>query len=239
MKPVDVVRFSYSAAEARTLLLILLGIELLLVSAYILTHIIAPGPSLGPLRNFLDVDREVSIPTWFSSIQLFAVGAVLLPLARRSKPLSAFLVLVALGFVFLSMDEAAAIHDKIYRSAQRLKLPLLEGVEYLIWMAAYLLVGMISLLIGYRPVLFVWNHHRREGVWIAAGGAIFVVGGIGIEIFTHYLYNIALDAKFVLAVAAEEFFEMAGVSIMLYGFMLLGLRLESEASGEMPRHVNL
>lgn len=74
MKSVDLFRFSYSAADARSLLAILLGIELVLVSAYVLTHIIAPGPSLGPLRNFLDVDRAVSIPTWFSSVQLFALG---------------------------------------------------------------------------------------------------------------------------------------------------------------------
>jgi hypothetical protein len=57
---------------------------------------------------------------------------------------------------------------------------------------------------------------------------IFAGGGIGTEVFTHYLYGIAVDSKFFLAVAAEEFFEMAGVSIMLYGFMLLGIRLESD-----------
>ena len=228
MKRIERFRFSYSASDAKNLVAILLGVELLLVFAYILTHIIAPGPSLGPLRNFLDVDREVSIPTWFSSVQLFALGVVLLLQAIRCKQLSGFFVLVALGFIFLSMDEAAAIHDSIYRSAQRLKLPWIEGHEYLVWMVAYVCVGAIGLLIGHRPVIFVWRNFRQEALWIAAGGMIFAGGGIGTEIFTHYLYGIAVDAKFFLAVAAEEFFEMAGVSIMLYGFMLLGIRLESD-----------
>jgi hypothetical protein len=228
MKPVDLFRFSYSAADARSLLAILLGIELVLVSAYVLTHIIAPGPSLGPLRNFLDVDREVSIPTWFSSVQLFALGVVLLLQASRSKQLRAFVVLLGLSFIFLSMDEAAAIHDSIYRSAQRLKLPWIEGVEYLVWMVVYVFVGLIGLLIAHRPVVFLWGNSRQEALWVAAGGAIFAGGGIGIEIVTHYLYGIAIDTRFFLAVAAEEFFEMAGVSIMLYGFMLLGIRLEAD-----------
>ena len=85
MKRIERFRFSYSAGDAKNLVAILLGVELLLVFAYILTHIIAPGPSLGPLRNFLDVDREVSIPTWFSSVQLFALGVVLLLQATRCK----------------------------------------------------------------------------------------------------------------------------------------------------------
>ncbi|HEX9787180.1 MAG TPA: hypothetical protein VGB09_04100 [Candidatus Binatia bacterium] len=235
MNPVDLFRFSYSTADARSLLLLLLSVDLLLAFAYILTHVIAPESSLGPLKNFLDVDREVSIPTWFSSIQLFAVGAVLLMQARGAKQLKVFLVLAGLGFMFLSLDEAAAIHDNIYRSAQRLKLPWIGGEEYLVWMVAYLGIGIIGLLIGYRPALFVWLNFRREALWVAAGGAIFVAAGIGIEILTHYLVRRAVDAKFFLAVAAEEFFEMAGVSIMLYGFMLLGIRLESEPSKEMPR----
>lgn len=64
------------------------------------------------------------------------------------------------------------------------------------------------------------------------GGAIFVGGGIGIEILTHYLFHIAVDARFFLAVAAEEFFEMAGVSVMLYGFMLLGIALERKRDND-------
>lgn len=228
MNPVGLFRFSYSAVDAKKLLAILLGIELLLVSAYVLTHIIVPGPSLGPLRNFLDVDREVSIPTWFSSMQLFALGVVLLLQANRSKQLSGFFILVALGFIFLSMDEAAAIHDNFYRSAQRLTLPWIEGEEYLLWMAAYLAIAITGLSIGYRPGFFLWRHFRGETLWVIAGAALFVGGGIGLEIVTHYLVRIAVDTRFLLAVAAEEFFEMAGVSIMLYGFMLLGIGLESD-----------
>lgn len=94
------------------------------------------------------------------------------------------------------MDEAAAIHDSIYHSAQRLKLPWIEGVEYLVWMVVYVFVGLIDLLIAHRPVVFLWGNFRQEALWVTAGGAIFAGGGIGIEIVTHYLYGIAIDTRF-------------------------------------------
>lgn len=228
MGRVDVFRVCYSAEDAGKLLWILLGIEWVLICAYVLTHIVAPNATLGPLRNFLDVDREVSIPTWFSAMQLFAVGVVLLLQVPKSGQLGRFLFILALGFIFLSMDEAAALHDAIYRSAQRTKLPWIEGAEYLLWMVLYVVAAAIALMIGRRPALFAWSQHRGEVLWVVSGAAIFVGGGIGVEILTHYLFHIAVDARFYLAVAAEEFLEMAGVSVMLYGFMLLGIRLERE-----------
>jgi hypothetical protein len=223
-------RFSYSAADAKILLGTLFGFELLLTTGYILIRVIAPGFPWGPLQNFFDVDREVSIPTWFSSIQLFAIAAVLLMQAPRAKQLRFPLLILGLGFLFLSMDEAAAIHDSIYRSVQRLKLERLHNREFLVWMVLYLCVALIGLLLAYRSVLFAWRNFRREFIVVALGGALFVGGGIVIESLTHYLYRIAVDARFFLAVAAEELFEMAGASVMLYGFLLLGITIQSHSS---------
>jgi hypothetical protein len=170
------------------------------------------------------------VPTWFSSIQLFAVAVVLLMQAPWAKQLRFFLLLLGIGFLFLSMDETAGVHDSIRRSAQRLELRWLQGIHFLVWMVLYVCIGLVELLTNYRSILFAWRNFRREVVWVAVGGAIFAGGGIGIETLTQYLYRIAVDERFFLAVGAEEFCEMAGVSIMLYGFMLLGIRIQSEVS---------
>jgi hypothetical protein len=201
---------------------------------YILTQIIAPGPGWGPIPRFLDVDREVSVPTWFSSIQLFAVAVVLLMQGPRARQLRFFLLLLGIGFLFLSMDEAAGVHDSIRRSTQRLELPWLRGINFVVWMALYTCIGLVGLLTNYHAVLFAWRHFRREVVWVAVGGAVFVAGGIGGEALSGYLWRIAVDERFFLAVAVEEFLEMAGVSIMLYGFMLLGIRIQLAYPRDMP-----
>jgi hypothetical protein len=196
MSSVEEFRFSYSATNAKGLLFVLLGFEVLLVFGYILTHIIAPGPGWGPIPRFLNVDREVSVPTWFSSIQLFAVAVVLLMQAPWAKQLRFFLFLLGFGFLFLSMDEAAGLHDSIRRSAKRLELPWLQGIHFLVWMVLYVCIGLVGLLTNYRSILILSRNFRREVAWVAVGGAIFVGGGIGIEVLTQYLYRIAVDEVF-------------------------------------------
>ena len=205
----------------------LLAVDVLLAAAYILTHIIEPEVRLGPIREFLNVDREVSIPTWFSATQLFIVAVVLWDHARKVGELHTFFLVLACGFLFLSMDEAAAVHDNILRFAKHRKLPWLAGVEYLAWMVPYALAGLLGIVIGFRPASSVTRRFPREAGIIVLGGALFVGGGVGLEIVTHLLYVIAVDAHFFLAVAAEELCEMAGVTVMLYGFLLLGIRLQT------------
>ena len=61
---------SYSQDDAKHLLIFLLGFEILLVLGFCIVWIIAPDLKWGPISLFLDVDREVSIPTWFSTVQL-------------------------------------------------------------------------------------------------------------------------------------------------------------------------
>lgn len=224
-------RLIYSPAAARRLLWILLSVEVLLVAAYILTRIISPATPWGPLRGFFNVDREVSIPTWFSAVQLFALAIVVLSQAAEAAELRTLLIVMGCAFLFLSMDEAAAVHDSLFRAAKNAKIPWLKGVEYLAWMLPYAAAGVIGLVVGLRPALIMWRRFPRETVCIALGAVIFAGGGMGMEIVTHVLYMIAVNARFYLAVVAEEFFEMAGVSVMLYGFLLLGLRLQSDTPG--------
>lgn len=228
-------RLDYSAADAKKLLWILLLIEVFFVVAYLFTRLMAGDAPLGQLRGFFNLDQEVSIPTWFSSVQLFAVGVLVLFLSRESRELRTFLMVLGCVFLFLSMDEAAALHDSLFKAAQKTRVPGLAGIEYLAWMVPYAVVGIIGLLLSLRPVLTLWRNFFRETLWIAVGGVIFVAGGVGMEIVTHVLYRIAINVHFYLAVAAEEFLEMAGASVMLYGFLLLGIRLRQQAFATLMR----
>jgi hypothetical protein len=56
-------QISYSPDDANHLLLFLFGFEVLLILGYCIVWIILPGLEWGPISLFLDVDREVSIPT--------------------------------------------------------------------------------------------------------------------------------------------------------------------------------
>jgi hypothetical protein len=203
----------------------------LLILGYCIVWIIAPGFEWGPISLFLDVDREVSIPTWFSAIQLFAIGLLLILQARGAKQLRFYLFILGLGFMFLSMDESAAIHEKIIDSAKRLDLQWLLRLtcmgSHKAWMVPYVLVGLAVLLASYRPVLFIWRNFRREAVLVAIGLLLFGIGGIGLEILSFEFAEASSGTAYNWTVAGEEFFEMAGMSVVLYGFMLLGIRIQT------------
>src|SRR5687768_11398051 len=98
----------------RRLLLALIGVELVIVSVYVVMAL-SPAPSqLGVLFN---LDEEANVPSWYSSMQLFMIGVILLvasssPLRVRDR-LRSFVALLGTAFLFLSVDEAAAIHEKV------------------------------------------------------------------------------------------------------------------------------
>ena len=161
-------------------------------------------------------------------MQLVAVGFLLLVEARDSNELRFFLTIVGLGFIFLSVDESVVIHEKLVDSARRSSVRWLSDWSYVVWMVAYLAIAVPILLIGYRSLLVMWRKYRRETTWIAGGGAIFVIGAMGFEVLGRLLYTVETNWRFLAAVAAEEFFEMAGVSFILYGVMSLGIRIQSD-----------
>jgi hypothetical protein len=226
---------SYTADDARRLLFFLLSAEALLVIGYCIVWIIAPGFKWGPISSLLDLDRESSIPTWFSSMQLFAVGLVLILQARVAKDLKIYLFVLGIGFFFLSMDEAAAIHEKLIEVAKKLDLQWFLRLTFMgnhrAWMVPYVLVGVAVLLAGYRSVLLIWRNFHREALWVAFGLAIFLLGGIGLEELSFEFQPAGSELYYNLAVAAEESLEMVGASFMLYGFMLLRFKIQPETAG--------
>lgn len=222
------IRVTLSGREARTLFFGLLAIELLLLAAYLTLHVLGAGFEAGPLRPWLDLGDDTSLPAWFSSVQLFLVGVVLLVAAlNNGRPhvvRPSFLAAAGLVFVFLSADEGARIHEKITEVARagRVDWLLIRGA-YGAWIMVYLAAGALLLAAGRRSLLALWRHLHPEMQVAVAGALVFVTGGIGVELIGFYLAPGSTPYK--VATAVEEFLEMAGVSVMLYAALLVNRAL--------------
>jgi hypothetical protein len=231
MRSNDVFNVSYSRADAKRLLLFLLGCEILLVLCYILSTIVAPDFKWGPLKIFFDVDRESSIPTWFSSVQLFVIGLLLCAQARGAGRLGFLLALLGLGFMFLSADEAAAIHEHIIDSVKRLDVRWLLFLTFKgdprAWMVPYAVVALLAAVALRCYLYLLWRDFRHETALIVLGLATFAAGGIGLELVSFAFMKTPDPAPYDWTVAGEEFLEMAGMSLVLYGVMLLGIKMKS------------
>jgi hypothetical protein len=190
------------------------------------------GSPFGRLRSVFNLDREHTIPTWYSSMQWFC-AAVLFALfavyGYRSR-LRGWLPVAAIALLCLacSVDEITAIHeflgmisDRLFQGGSR------QGTA--LWNT-----GMWPFVIGI-PVLIVVTvlvHVMRQvfaatasgALWkLIAGFAIMFTGALAIELGAN-LISVAPDSRGLVLgqVVLEEFLEMLGVTFIVWsGYELL------------------
>ncbi len=169
--------------------------------------------------RLFDLDGEANIPSWFSSLILLLSSLLLFVIAisQRNSPRDflAWSILSAV-FLFLSVDEAAMIHEMLINTIKRVFN--LSGIFYNAWVIPYGLAAIAGAVL-YLPFL-----RRLPGsvvTFFVIGGIIFISGAVVIEMFegryeaTHGTSNLMYD----LYVAVEEFLEMTGISIFIYALL--------------------
>lgn len=172
------------------------------------------------LRQLFDVDEENNIPTWYSSIALFLAALLLFLLARGKSdnrdPFSIYWIGLSAGFLLLSLDEMAGLHES------------LNTVTESSW-ALYGAVVVIIVAIAY--LRFLYHLPTRTAVQFILSGAVFLGGAIGVELYTEpYLHNDALDTlAYNLWTPVEEGMEMFGV-ILFINALLTYMHADSAAT---------
>ncbi len=214
-------RLSFEQA-AKLSVVVLITIELLFVAINLVHYMV--DFRFGIIHLWFYLDNERTVPAWFSASQLFLIGTVfivtanLTPLSGRSR---LFFLFCGLGCIFLSMDESISIHETVGRTLERFQAfpnPL-GGHSQFIW--AYPLLGALVLLVNLRAVAECLAKERRASLTCAAGAAVFVAGGAGIELIGHGISEKGFaNLEYLLQVCVEEFLEMLGCTLLLYGALL-------------------
>ncbi len=158
------------------------------------------------LRQIFDVDEEDSLPTWYSASALLLTSFVLWVNARARREAGDKLRWhwygLAVGFLFLSVDEIAGLH---------------ETLNSLIEMSWAIPGGIVAAVVGLLYIRFLMRIGRRTAIQFVIGGALFVGGAVGVELATEpYADNDELDTLvYYLWTALEEAMEMVGVLVFL------------------------
>lgn len=172
------------------------------------------------INDLFSVDQEGNIATWYNAMLWFIPAVLSLMIAcfhLQQKDRWRFHWLgLALLFFYLTLDEAAAIHETF-------TVPLRETLSlggYLYF--AWLLVGIPFTLIviavfgqfvlalpGWTKLLFV------------LAGLIYVGGAVGIEAISANEWYLHDGPTLLYSVinAFEEFFEMSGLVILIYALL--------------------
>lgn len=173
---------------------------------------------MGLIPKF-DLDREVNVPTWFSSSLLLCAAGLLAIVARlersRRHRFRRHWSALACVFVMLSLDEAAALHgltSSLVREAFELPAWL-----YYAWVVPAAVAVVVFVCIFAR---FTWLLPTRTRLLFVTAGVIYVSGALGGELA---LASIGEQAKgtsvFAWTAFVEEVLEMAGVTVFCYAIM--------------------
>jgi len=227
--------WSYSEQGAKRFLVVLVGIELLLTAVYVFTQLVVP--SWGFLGGVFNLGDDLSIPSWFSSTQLAALGATFLLAIHSRHSLSRvpvrLLALFALGAFYLSVDEGAGIHERVTRATSEADLTWLQfRGNHGGWIAIYAVLALVVILFAARLLRLLWSQHRHEASIAVIGMGMYLAGGVAIEIVGYEIAAGEQTAVDTVLVGAEELLEMAGVSVVLYAALLLALRVAAPPAAD-------
>ena len=191
----------------------------------------AAGRPYAPFSQFIDLDGEKNLPTWWSSIQWFCVAAAFWVFAIRNvgrRPSRSWLLLILPAiFLAFSLDEVATIHEYIgYMSdvllpngERNTSLVSHTGLFFILFGVpfAILFAGLVTAIL---PFLARLPRARNR---IVAGMALMLIASIGIEALSNLLVPGSPAAT--LQIAAEELSEMIGSTLVLWGSVGLALEL--------------
>lgn len=176
------------------------------------------------LTERFDMDREWGIPSLFSGVLLLFCGGLFATAwmaTRDGANRSRMWLLLALCFVFLSIDEVFSVHEQLI-VPMRDQLTTAATGDYA-WMVLY---GAAVLLIGFA-FHHVWRRQTlRVRVLLGVAAAVYVTGAIGIDVAGDAYFSANGDGlAYMLIVELEETFELAGVIILMQ--TLFGIIQES------------
>lgn len=199
------------------LLATLVCIDVFLVAMYAVS--VASGSAFMLL--LFNMDQEFTIVAWYASMKLLAVGLLLWVAAEFSDrpywPRPVFLRAVALGFMFLSLDETAAIHERLTHFGEAYAwVPRLAGTHGT-WIFLYTAIGATLIVLAWRDIWTLCVYHMVPAMLMGGGFAILVAGAVLVEAAGYY----GLFGRGPLQIAPEEFLELLGVSVILAGATML------------------
>jgi hypothetical protein len=173
----------------------------------------------------LDVDAEISIPTWLAS-SIILINAVLLAAIATHKlvireRLRWHWLFLALVFSVLSLDETAALHNAL--SAALSGQLRTGGFLAYAWVIPALVLCPLGLL-AYLP--FILDFVGRERRLLIASAAMFLAGAVGLEMIGAKLAGLhgQEHLAYRLSTTAEEALESFGMLAFLAALLLYARR---------------
>jgi hypothetical protein len=187
-----------------------------------------------------DMDKENTIPTYISSLNLLIaaslLGLIAIVIKRRSGNYWKQWAVLAAVFFFLSLDESASLHEGV-SSRFNVMVGGFSGTTHYAW-AILGSVLMIGLFFYFRKFLFYLPSATRN--FFIISGAIFLSGALVVEAIGGFIAS-QVGKETILyqsSVVAEESLELLGIFLFICVlFRYIGKHLAVQQNVEPERSV--
>lgn len=181
------------------------------------------------VRSFLelfDMDKEMSIPTWYSQF-LFVIAALSCFWAGLASKMKKTWWSLACVLLYLSIDDGAAIHERLGFISNKF-IPA-EGIFTYSWTAAAL---VLLVFIGLAFLRFYLRLPKRTKILFVLALGVFVIGAVGFEMIASYYSGVHVKHPPTYIIALEEFLEIFGITIFIFA-VLDHLRLQKDEKTDL------
>ena len=171
----------------------------------------------GAEKHWLDslnMDRELNLPTLFSSSLLLISALLMQRLGHNSNPDAADdWRLLSKIFIFLALDEALQIHEILIIPGLRHQVhPALAST----WVVPYAALALIML---WKFRSFLGSIPRATATGLLRSGAVYVGGAIGMEMIGSFAVRSRLirlhSAWYGAITGLEEALELLGIILLI------------------------
>lgn len=186
----------------------------------LMKHVLGHDTVFGLVPLFY-LDAENNIPSYFSAALLLMAAlllAIIAALKTGSRDALAFQwTLLAYSFLYLSLDEAASIHEMLTEPTRQLLGRQASGVFYFAWVVPGICVALAFGLYYLRLLRHLPPKTRRLFVMAAA---LLLGGALGMELIGGRYFELhGEDLTYTLIATVEESLEMAGAIVFNFALM--------------------
>ena len=177
--------------------------------------------AFGADKHWLDVlnmDRELNLPTLFSTMLLLTAARLLMQLSKASLQESADdWTLLSRIFMFLAVDEALQIHEILILPDLRHHIhPALAST----WVIPY---GLVALGLLWRFRHFLTTLSAKTSNSFHRAGAVYITGAIGMEMVGSFAVRSGIirlhSFWYGLITGTEESLEIMGLILFIHALM--------------------
>lgn len=212
--------------SAKKVLLVLSATNVMLIGIHVAAYFFVT-PDSAPLvqqtLSRLNMDNEVSIPTWFSQTLLLGAAVLFAYMASVATSLRAGFIktwwFLAGLFLFASIDEGSSLHELATEPMQEM-LGITGGPFFFAWV----IPGIALCVLLCLGLLRFFLHLPRFAHIIFASGALALFGAIGIEMISGMFWQasgVYETLTYPLLNVLEEGLENTASILTIYGLLRL------------------